>query len=149
MTDDPIHTSTFGFRITIAEATEGFRAQEVSGLEQGLDTEAVVEGGENRFVHRLPKPVKHANVTIKRFVLAHNHPVVAWVRDTLDGDLAEPITPKDMAIALLDGMDDVVASWSLRNAYAVKWSVGAFDAMANKIAVEQIEFSFSDLVRQR
>ena len=26
----------------------------------------MVEGGENRFVHRLPKPVKHPNLVLKR-----------------------------------------------------------------------------------
>ena len=31
-----------------------------------MEIETVVEGGENRFVHRLPKPVKHPNLVLKR-----------------------------------------------------------------------------------
>ncbi len=40
--------------------------QEVGGLEAEIEVETVVEGGENRFVHRLPKPVKHPNLSLKR-----------------------------------------------------------------------------------
>ncbi|KIC50130.1 phage tail protein [Tateyamaria sp. ANG-S1] len=148
MADDPKHTLAFVFRVTVGDATTGFAAQEVSGLETKLDTETVVEGGENRFVHQLPKPVKRANVTIKRCVLANGHPVVAWTRDTLEGSFAKPITPNSIAIDLLNDMQDVVASWMLHDAYPVKWSVGDLDAMKNEITVEQIEFAYSDIVRQ-
>ena len=40
--------------------------QEVGGLEAEIEIETVVEGGENRFAHRLPKPVRHPNLTLKR-----------------------------------------------------------------------------------
>jgi hypothetical protein len=40
--------------------------QEVRGIGSEIETEEVVEGGENRFVHRLPKAVKHPQLELKR-----------------------------------------------------------------------------------
>ena len=40
--------------------------QEVGGIGAELEIEAVQEGGENRYVHQLPKGVKHLRLTLKR-----------------------------------------------------------------------------------
>ncbi|MBY5934780.1 phage tail protein [Tateyamaria omphalii] len=147
MTNEPNHTQAFVFLIAVGDATAGFFAQEVSGLGATLETEPVVEGGENRFVHQLPKPVKHVNLTIKRFALKKTDPVIAWVRDTLEGNLSEPITPKSVAIDLMDNVENTVASWNLKDVYPVAWSVDRFDAMEDEIMVERIELAYGDIVR--
>ena len=122
--------------------------QEVSGLESGLEVESVVEGGENRFVHQLPKPAKRGNLTLKRAMSTYASGLVQWCKSTIEGDLAEPITPKDMTVSLLNEMRVPVAVWAIGNAYPVKWTVGGFDAMKNELAIETIELAYTTLERK-
>lgn len=122
--------------------------QEVSGLEHGLETEAVVEGGENRFVHQLPKPAKRGNLVLKRGMTTYASGLLQWCKSTIEGDLAKPIKPKDITVSLLNQMRLPVAVWSVGRAYPVKWTVGGFDAMKNELAVETIEFAYHTLERK-
>lgn len=122
--------------------------QEVSGLEHGLDTELVVEGGENRFVHQLPKPAKAPNLTLKRCLTDKTSGLVKWCQETLERDLAKRIEPKDMQLSLLDADQEPVASWAVTNAYPVKWTIGAFDAMKNQLAIETIELAYQTIKRK-
>ncbi|MFK7871021.1 MAG: phage tail protein [Roseobacter sp.] len=122
--------------------------QEVSGLEHGLDTEAVVEGGENRFVHQLPKPAKRGNLKLKRGMTTAMSGLVQWCKSTIEGDFSETITTKDIGVSLLNEMRLPVAAWSIENAYPVKWTVGGFDAMKNELAVETIELAYTTLIRR-
>lgn len=122
--------------------------QEVSGLESGLETEQLVEGGENRFVHQLPKPHKQGNLKLKRGMTTAASGLVQWCKSTLENDLAKPIEPKDITVSLLNEMRAPVAVWSIGNAYPVKWTVGGFDAMKNELAVETIELAYTTLKRK-
>lgn len=117
-------------------------------MESGLDVEAVVEGGENRFVHQLPKPAKNPNLKLKRALTDYNSDLVKWVQASIERDLAKRIEPKDLTISLLDAEGDPVASWSLTNAYPVKWQVGGFDAMKNELALETIELAYHTIKRK-
>lgn len=65
--------------------------QEVSGLESGFDVQALVEGGENRFVHQLPKPRANSNLTLKRGLTDNKSGLVNWCQASLENDLAKPI----------------------------------------------------------
>src|SRR5258705_10792131 len=40
--------------------------QEVSGLGKEVTTEELVEGGENRYIHRFPKGTKYNNLFLRR-----------------------------------------------------------------------------------
>lgn len=122
--------------------------QEVSGLESGLDVDAVVEGGENRFVHQLPKPAKRSSLKLKRGMTTYASGLVQWCKSTIEGGFAEAITPKDLTVSLLNEMRLPVAVWSVGNAYPVKWTIGTFDAMKNELAVETIELAYHTLERK-
>ncbi len=121
--------------------------QEVSGLESGIDLEPLVEGGENRFVHQLPKPASRSNLQLKRGLTTAASGLVQWCKSTLEGDFADAIVPKDINVSLLNEMRIPVASWSIGNAFPVKWSVGGFDAMKNELAIETIELAYTTLKR--
>ena len=121
---------------------------EVSGLEAEIELETVVEGGENRFVHRLPRPVKHQNLVLKRGLASDQGTLAKWCKSVLENDFSQPIEPKGVSVSLCDADGDPVRSWSIANAYPVKWSVAGFDAMKNELAVETVEFAFSTLKRK-
>ncbi len=122
--------------------------QEVSGLETEIATEPLHEGGENRFVHNLPKQVKHPNLKLKRAMTTIASGLVYWCKTTLENGFADPIEPRDLVISLLNDMRLPVASWAVTNAYPVKWTVGNFDAMKNELAVETIELSYLSIARK-
>ena len=121
--------------------------QVVSGLETGINQEVHSEGGENRFVHQLPKPAKPSNIKLKRGLTPNSSDLVKWCKSTIEIDFAKAITPKNMLISLLDEEADPVASWSITRAYPVKWAVGGFDAMKNEVAIETIELAYATLKR--
>ena len=144
-------TSAFHFSVNFEGVTppvSDMAFQEVSGLESGLATDMVTEGGENRFKHHLPKPVKRGNLKLKRGMTSHGSGLVQWCKSTLEGDFAEPVLPKDLIISLLDEKRRPVAVWSISDAYPVKWSVGGYDAMKDELAVETIELAYGTLSRQ-
>lgn len=123
--------------------------QEVSGIETEISTEDLVEGGENRFVHKLPKQVKHPNLKLKRGLTESKSGLVKWCQNTLEGSFAKPIKPHDLVIKLLDEDAAPIATWSVTNAYPVKWTVGNLDAMKNELAVETVELSYLNLKRTK
>lgn len=148
VTDPPV-----GFHFTVAfigtvPPVPDMGFQEVSGLDGGIDLESVVEGGENRFVHQLPKPARRPNLKLKRGLTSATSGLVQWCKSTLEGDFSEPITPKDMLISLLGASGTPLASWSVGRAYPVKWSVGGFDAMKNALAIETVELAYATLQRK-
>jgi len=121
--------------------------REVQGLESEMEVETVVEGGENRFVHKLPKPARHPNLALKRGLMRMTSGLTIWCKSVLEGGLAKPIKPKELLVSLLDEHGLPLAAWHVANAYPVKWQAGGFDSMKNEIAVETVELAYTTLKR--
>lgn len=117
--------------------------REVSGIGPELETEAVTEGGENRFVYQLPKAVKSPRLVLKRGVASMASPLVLWCKSVLEGGLAKPIYPKLIHVFLLDEKGLPLRVWSFDNAFPVKWEVEGFQSTKNEVALEKIEFSYA------
>jgi phage tail-like protein len=139
----------FGVAVDAATGTEDGAFQEVSGLEAEIELETVVEGGENRFVHRLPKPVRHPNLVLKRGVASEASALVAWCRDVFEKDFTTAIAPRGIVVSLRDAEGAPLRSWAVANAYPVKWSVAGFGATKNEVAIETMEFAYTTLKRSR
>lgn len=116
---------------------------EVSGLSAEIDLEPVIEGGENRFVHQLPKGVKFPKLSLKRGIADMNSPLVKWCSQALEGGLVERIQPMDLSVRLLDQTGDPLRTWDIVNAYPVRWEVEGFNSTKNEIAIEKIELSYN------
>jgi phage tail-like protein len=123
--------------------------QEVGGIGAELETESVQEGGENRFVHQLPKGVKNTRLTLKRGLVPIDSKLVQWCKLVLEGGLAQPIETKEVQVMLLDREGGTLRHWSFTNAYPVKWSVEGFAATKNEVAVEQLELNYSVMTRKK
>ncbi len=118
--------------------------QEVTGLTASIETQQVIEGGENRFVHNLPLRVKSEKLILKRG-LKVNSGLLSWCRKAIE---EFSFSPKDIDIFLLDPgaanpSDNILMSWHIVHAYPVKWSVSAFNAMENNLAIETIELQYN------
>lgn len=122
---------------------------EVSGLKVEMVVEDLREGGENGFVHHLPKEVKHGNLILKRALEPLDNALETWVKETLEGGFMKKIKPRNLVIYLMDEKGKALRCWWCSNAYPVKWEVGSFNAQKNELAVETLELCYSLLERKK
>ena len=130
-----------GFALTRGMADTSF--QEVTGIGSEMGTEEVKEGGENRYVHRLPVSMKHPQLELKRGIATMASPLLVWCRSVLEGDFAAPIVPMVMTVFLLNQYNIPVRVWTFDNAYPVNWEVEAFGSDKNEVAIEKIVLSYN------
>lgn len=144
-TPEPGFPVAFSFRVVFGEKSlkDETSFQEVSGIGAQMDSEPVTEGGENRFVHRLPTGVKYEPLVLKRGVGPANSALVKWCRVTFEGGLGERIQTAPLTIYLLDPAGNPLRAWQFADAYPTRWDAGTFDANRNEIAIETIQLSYT------
>ena len=114
------------------------RFQEVNGLTVTVNTEDVQEGGENRFVHKLPKGTSYDNLVLKRGIIKDSK-LAEWCRKAME-DLT--FEPKDVLISLLDEEHNELCSWSIVNAYPTKWAFSGLNAESGELLIETLELNY-------
>lgn len=151
MSDEYYPPPGFHFRVTVlgvgalmAELT-GVDAsfQEVSGIEAKWETEEVAEGGENRFVHRLPRPASYSNLVLKRGLVYRDSFFAEWAGQTIGSGLSLPIVTQNLLVTLLNENANPIVAWVFVNAWPVRWDVAGLDSMRNEVATESMEFSYN------
>lgn len=136
----------FHFRVAFnlpGVTTADARFAEVSGLSAELGIEELVEGGENRYSHRLPARAKYPNLVLKRGLLTESA-LIQWFSDAIEQFV---FTPTDVLVSLLNDQHEPLASWTFVRAWPVKWVVSDLKANENAIAVETIELAFAQMRR--
>jgi len=147
---DAYPPAAFHFKVSFPPGGSDVDAsfQEAAGIGPEMETEAYREGGENRFVHALPKGVKHPKLTLKRGIAGKDSPLVQWCMAVLEGGLGQRIVTKTVQLDLLNEDGDPLRSWSFENAYPVHWSVDEFRADKNGVAIEKIELNYAVSTRK-
>lgn len=135
----------FYFKVSFPESSDSDETsfREVSGMEAEWDTQEVVEGGENRFVHRLPNKLKHSQLTLKRGIAPSDSALIKWCISVLENGLIEKVVPQSLNVYLLDENKTPLRGWFFSNAYPTKWKSGPFDSMKNEVAIEEIQLSYN------
>lgn len=143
MSDYP--PSAFYFKVVFSATagTADTSFQEVSGIGSEIETESYVEGGENRYVHQLPKSVKHPKLVLKRGIAQMTSPLVIWCRSVFEGDFMIPIVPMPMMVYLMNENKIPIRAWSFANAYPVSWEVESFNSTKNEVAIEKLELNYN------
>jgi len=121
--------------------------QEVSGIETEFGVEEYAEGGENRFVHRLPKQAKYPPLVLKRGVVTTDSALGEWVGATIGSSLSLPIIPQNLLVMLLGPSGDPLIAWGFANAYPLKWKTRPLNSTENAVLTESLEFSYNYFVR--
>jgi phage tail-like protein len=140
----------FHFRVTVlgvgalAAETTGVDAsfQEVSGIVARWDTDDVVEGGENRFVHHLPTRPRYEPLVLRRGVVTRDSFFAEWVGQTIGSRLILPVVPQHLLVTLLDTEGDPLVAWGFVNAWPLRWETASMNAMSNEVLTETMEFSY-------
>jgi phage tail-like protein len=117
--------------------------QEVSGIEAEFETEAVEEGGENRFAYRLPRFVRYPNLVLKRGVVPFGSSLADWLTATLGSGLAVPIVPKDLMVTLLTAIGIPLIAWTFVRAYPVHWQLDSLSSTDNKVLIETLQLNYN------
>ena len=148
--EDVYPPAAFYFRVSFGAGWGGADTsfQDVGGIGPEMETEAYREGGENRFVHALPKGVKHPKLTLKRGLASYDSQLVQWCRSTLEGGFAEVLTPRLILLYLLDADGKPLRGWSFENAFPTHWTVDEFSASKNALAIEKIELNYAVSARK-
>lgn len=112
---------------------------EVSGIGAELQIEEVAEGGENQFVHRLPKPAKYRNLVLKKAMAATTQPIFQWAEQALYYMKFSTCT---VTVSIMKDDKHPLASWKFENAYPVKLEIGNLDAQKGEIVIETLELAY-------
>lgn len=129
----------FHFLVEFANQSDECHFQSVSGLSVDLETEEIKEGGENRFIHKLPVRAQYPNLILKRGLLV-NSGLHNWCRDAIENFKIEPT---DVIIKLLNEKSEPLMSWNVVQAWPVKWAISDFNAEENQLVVETLELTYS------
>jgi phage tail-like protein len=93
----------FGSAVLLSALTDiDASFQEVSGIQSAFETEEVIEGGENRFAHRLPRIAKYSNLVLKRGVVTADSFLSEWAGLTIGANLALPVVTQNLLVTLLN-----------------------------------------------
>lgn len=114
------------------------RFQTVSGLSVEYDMEEYAEGGENRFVHKLPVRTKYADMVLKRGMLTDSE-VIAWFVKALRDREFEPA---DITIILMNEKSEPLRTWKVAHAIPKKWDVSDLNAGESSVVIETLELSY-------
>ena len=107
--------------------------QEVGGLGAEVTTEDLVEGGENRFTHRLPVRTKYSNLVLKRGLFV----------DSENLEATDEHKPTTVNVVLLDEKGEPLGhSYNFNSAWPVKWSISDLKSSSNEVVVESLELSY-------
>jgi phage tail-like protein len=141
----------FSFRVSMMRsATEAYPLppafQEVSGLEHVFEVEEVAEGGENGFVYQLPKPPRARRLFLKRGLVARQSAFVSWCSTSMENGFNVRLELRDLQVQLLGADATPLMTWRCTAAYPVRWTIQRFDALANELAVEELELAYQSLV---
>jgi len=131
----------FHFRVQVLgldPVADDLRFTEVGGLAVELATEAVPEGGENRFTQKYPGRSIYADLVLRRGLLRHSA-VWDWARNAIEDLIVLPL-PVD--VSLLNESHEPLMTWHLANAYPVRWSVSTLSATSNSYVVESMQLAY-------
>ncbi len=134
--------TSFYFKVEfndVGGSSKDIRFQEVSGLSVDVETEDFKEGGENRFVHKLPVRTKYSDLTLKRGLLTDSK-VIEWCRKAIEDFKFEPV---DINITLLNEKGEPINMWAVHHAYPIHWSISDFNSTDSKVSVETIKLHYN------
>lgn len=135
---DPAPSFKYGVMID-GNLMAGFTS--CSGLEVTRESKPVEEGGINDHVHQLPGPLKQSRLTLKNGLVYSNY-MWNWIHA---GMYDVKVTRRPITI-ILYGVDGTAArTWTVADAYPVKWSTGELKSDGNEVAVETVEFVHNGL----
>lgn len=144
----------YRFSIELEGSTDAIAyASEISGIDAEFDQGEYRSGNDTIFTTRkYPGLAKYGNITVKQCMIKDNDKFYQLVGASLGGDgnstHADPSSyKKKMTINMLGPDGATVATWTISNAWAVKYTGPDLNSTSSDISVETIEFAHEGIVR--
>lgn len=121
------------------------RFQRVSGLSARIEPEAVPEGGENLYIHRLPTRIQYQNLVLERGF------VVGSLLN-LEFNTAMSLfrfAPSNVMVTLLDEDGGPLAAWLFLKAYPVAWSTAELTVSKEEVLIDTLELAYTRMQAMR
>lgn len=115
------------------------RFAKVSGLALTVETESVVEGGQNLYTQQLPRRVSHGNLTLERGMVVGS-PLNLEFNAALS---LFKFAPSNVLVTLFNESSIPVSAWFFMKAYPVKWSTSDLDAGDKTILIDTMELAYA------
>ncbi len=125
---------------SISNSKNDVRFQAVSGLSVEYEYEEYKEGGENRFVHKLPVRTKYADLVLKRGMLTD--PQAGILKWCLAAFRDRDFEPADIDIILMNEEGSALRTWNVVRALPKKWLISDLNANENSIVIETLELTY-------
>lgn len=116
---------------------------EISGLQVETEVYEYREGGQNRFVHKLPGPTRYPQNLVLKRGLTSIPTLWLWHQDVIRGD----VDRRNGTIYLLNRQGILVMWWDFLRAYPVRWNGPEFRADSNTVAFETVELAHEGISR--
>jgi phage tail-like protein len=114
------------------------RFQSVSGLTIDVNLDTYNEGGENRFVHRLPGRTRYTDLVLKRGMTLISG-LTAWCIDAVENFNYQPT---NLIISLLNEEHLPVSSWYVTHAIPIKYDIAGLNAEQGQIVIESLTLRY-------
>ncbi|HET9657740.1 MAG TPA: phage tail protein [Kineosporiaceae bacterium] len=124
---------------------------EVGGLGVTIETEDLVEGGENGFIRKLPKAMRWQNLVLKRGV-TNSDALLSWLSEYSGPGLeAGGHRPerRTVTITVYRTVGKPAHIWRLEQAMPVRWSGPRLSSTSRELALEELEVSHCGLASVR
>lgn len=138
-----------GFHFSVewnGEKDESVAFSEVTGLNVSTKPIEYREGSNKDYtVYKMPGLKTFNNVTLKRGSLAADNGFFDWINTMVNNTVER----RNVAIKLLDENHEPVITWSLRNAFPVKYDPGSLNANDGKVLIESLELAYESFTVTR
>lgn len=115
------------------------RFSKVSGLSMTVETEALVEGGQNLYTQQLPKSVSHGNLVLERGMV-----VGSPLNIEFNASLSTfKFVTSNVLVTLLSEDGLPMAAWLFMKAWPVKWSTSDLDATTPGLVIDTMELAYA------
>ncbi len=141
MTSAPILGMRFSVLFMVGGAVPNpidLRFAKVSGLAMTVETETVVEGGQNLYTQQLPQRVSHGNLTLERGMVVGS-PLNLEFNATFSGF---KFAPCNVLVSLLAEDRVPLAAWLFMKAWPVRWSTSDLDAGQPGLVIDTMELAY-------
>ncbi|MBP3837960.1 MAG: phage tail protein [Prevotella sp.] len=136
----------FHFTVKWSDDDENVSFSEVSGLSVSTTPIEYREGSNKEYTtFKMPGLKKFNNVTLKRGTMATDNGFFDWFNSIANNTVER----RDITISLLNEAHDPAVTWSLKNAFPVKYDAGDLNAADGKVMIESVELAYESFTVTR
>lgn len=136
----------FHFTVKWSDDDENVSFSEVSGLSVSTTPIEYREGSNKEYTtFKMPSLKKFNNVTLKRGTMATDNGFFDWFNSIANNTVER----RDITISLLNEAHEPAVTWSLKNAFPVKYDAGDLNAADGKVMIESVELAYESFTVTR